>query len=108
MNALIRIHTPPGVTPDEPLTLGTARKCVVVEGKSPAPSTLWRWARKGLGPHGIKLQHQRFGKKVVTSVACLERFTQELAESYAEGGYEAPAKARDTIDIDAALDAEGL
>ena len=49
-----------------------------VNGRRPHPSTIWRWARKGV--FGIKLETRRIGGRFVTSREALERFARRLAE----------------------------
>ena len=49
-----------------------------LNGKKIHPSSLWRWARKGV--RGVKLETRRVGGRFVTSAEALERFTRELAE----------------------------
>ncbi len=43
----------------------------------PNPSTLWRWARKGIS--GVHLEYIRFGRRIFTSREALERFAERVA-----------------------------
>jgi len=49
-----------------------------INGRRPHPSTLWRWARRGI--NGLYLETRRVGGRFVTSAEALERFTKALAE----------------------------
>jgi len=63
---------------NEALTLAqAARELPRLDGKRPHPSTLWRWARKGL--RGVRLEYCRLGRRVVTSRAALTAFAAALA-----------------------------
>ena len=55
-----------------------ARHLPRVDGRKPHPSTIWRWARKGI--QGVHLETRRIGGRFVTSLEALERFTKRLAE----------------------------
>lgn len=48
-----------------------------INGRRHAPSTLYRWARTGIG--GIRLEYLRIGRCMVTSKEALERFFAKLA-----------------------------
>lgn len=48
-----------------------------VSGRRLAPSTLYRWARNGIG--GIRLEYLRIGRCMVTSREALDRFFANLA-----------------------------
>jgi hypothetical protein len=48
-----------------------------VSGRRLAPSTLYRWARRGIG--GTRLEYLRIGRCMVTSREALERFFTNLA-----------------------------
>ena len=56
-----------------------AAKLPRLNGKRIHTSTLWRWARKGIG--GIRLETRRIGSRFVTSIEALDRFTKALAEA---------------------------
>jgi hypothetical protein len=61
------------------LTLTEAAKRIApIGGKSPHPSTLWRWGLKGV--RGVKLEILRIGGRIVTSMEAVERFSERLAE----------------------------
>lgn len=49
-----------------------------INGRTPHCSTIWRWARRGLG--GVHLETRKIGGRFVTSKEALERFTKQLAE----------------------------
>ena len=49
-----------------------------IDGRKIHPSSLWRWARKGI--HGVRLETRRLGGRFVTSLEALERFSKQLAE----------------------------
>ena len=51
-----------------------------VNGKRIHPSSLWRWARKGV--RGVRLETRLLGGRLVTSLEALERFTTRLADIY--------------------------
>ncbi len=54
-----------------------ARFLPKLNGRRPHPSTLWRWARKGVS--GVHLETRRIGSRFVTSVEALDRFASALA-----------------------------
>ena len=67
--------------------LNTERICTFTEatkalpklnGRRPHPSTIWRWARKGV--KGVRLESRRIGGRFVTSQEALERFAERLAD----------------------------
>lgn len=61
------------------LTLTEAAKTLPrLNGKKIATTTLWRWATKG--ERGIRLENLRIGRRIVTSVEALERFTVALTD----------------------------
>lgn len=47
---------------------------------SPHQTTMWRWATKGV--RGVRLEHVRFGRLIVTSREAIVRFSERLAESW--------------------------
>ena len=55
-----------------------AKKLPSINGRKPHGSTLWRWARRGIG--GIRLESRRLGGRFVTSMEALERFSTALSE----------------------------
>jgi len=60
------------------LSFSEAAKSVpTVRGRRLASSTLYRWARKGIG--GTRLEYLRIGRCMVTSREALERFFANLA-----------------------------
>lgn len=66
---------------DEYLTFSEAAK--EVPQRKVTPSTIWRWARKGVKVRGgshIHLQHIRVGGRPLTTRAWLMAFFAELAE----------------------------
>lgn len=65
---------------EEVLTLTEATKVMPrVNGRRPAVSTIWRWARKGL--KGVRLEYVRVGRNIVTTRQALLRFFTALAEA---------------------------
>lgn len=50
-----------------------------IGGKRLHPSTLWRWARKGV--RGIHLEYVRYGGRIITTAEAVARFSQRLAET---------------------------
>ena len=64
---------------EQVLTFTEASKVLPpIGGKRTHPSTLWRWARKGV--RGVKLETRRLGGRFVTSIEALDRFSKDLAE----------------------------
>ena len=64
---------------ETPLTFTDAcRSMPKVGGRELHPSTLWRWARKGI--KGVRLEYARLGGRIVTTTAAITRFSQALAE----------------------------
>ena len=61
---------------------GGAKALPLIDGKRPHPSTLWRWATKGL--RGVRLDYVRIGHRLCTSHEALNRFVNALAETGAE------------------------
>ncbi len=60
------------------LTLTEAAKLLPrLNGKRIATTTLWRWATSGI--RGVRLETRRLGRRVVTSVEALDRFSAALA-----------------------------
>lgn len=49
-----------------------------LNGRRPAISTLWRWARKGV--RGVRLDYIRVGRGIATSAEALSRFFNALAD----------------------------
>lgn len=48
---------------------------------------LWRWARRGVCAHNgerVRLEHERRGGRLYTSVEAIQRFGQNLAEADTE------------------------
>ena len=48
-----------------------------IDGKRLHSSTLWRWCRRGV--KGVKLEYRRFGRRICTTTAALDRFARRLA-----------------------------
>lgn len=81
------------LTTEQTLSLTEATRAIPpLDGKRPVPSTVWRWARKGL--RGVRLEYCRVGHRVVTSREALSRFANRLAELDAESGASAPGATR--------------
>ena len=53
-----------------------------IDGRTPHASSIWRWCTRGLS--GVKLDHVRLGRRVVTSKEALNRFVNELAQKESE------------------------
>ena len=53
-----------------------------IDGRTPHASSIWRWCTRGLS--GIKLDHVRLGRRVVTSKEALNRFVNELTRIESE------------------------
>jgi hypothetical protein len=63
---------------EEVLSLSEAARALPsVHGKRLHPSTLWRWARKGI--RGVRLDYARLGRSIVTTRAALADFATRLA-----------------------------
>jgi hypothetical protein len=56
-----------------------ARHIPTVNGKRVHVASLWRWSMKGLS--GIRLEHGRLGRRVVTSREAIGRFMNRLADA---------------------------
>ena len=67
-------------------------------GTRPAPSTIWRWARRGLG--GVCLEHGFVGRRMITSREACVRFVTRLAE--------ARSGASPRLPVDRELDQHGI
>jgi len=66
---------------DELLSLvQAAAQCPAVDGKKPHASSIWRWMTKGC--RGVRLEHVRVGRRVVTTREALEVFFRETAQKY--------------------------
>lgn len=42
------------------------------------PSTAWRWCKQGV--RGVKLEYLRAGRRIVTSVEAIQRFSDRLTQ----------------------------
>jgi hypothetical protein len=70
---------------EEVLSLTDAAKTLpLVHGRRLHPSTLWRWARKGI--RGVRLDYVRLGRSIVTTRRALSDFAARLAAADAEPG----------------------
>lgn len=69
---------------DAYISLTQATKYFEVDGKKPHPSTLFRWCMDGLAGGKVKLEHRRYGRKIVTSPAACDQFSRELAAAKSE------------------------
>jgi hypothetical protein len=72
----------------------------------PHPSTVWRWARKGVASGGriVRLRTGRQGRRTVTTPEWLDEFTRESAEQPIREIRVTPAG----CDVDAACVEEGI
>ena len=59
-----------------------AAMCPAVDGRRPNPSTIFRWITKGLD--GVRLEHRRIGRRVVTTPEALEQFFAATATAALE------------------------
>lgn len=60
------------------LSFSEAAQCLpTINGRRLAPSTLYRWCRRGV--NGVRLEYIRVGRNMVTSREALERFFVALA-----------------------------
>lgn len=98
----------------EYLSLSQAAKAVPkIDGKRPATSTIFRWMKDGI--RGVRLEHWRIGRRIVTTEAALAEFFKATAEAPARNTPREPRTTRTPKqrerDIDAAmarLEARGL
>ena len=59
----------------DPVSIRKARSKVQEEtGYAPDPATIYRWCLRGVG--GVKLEHVRIGKRILTSAAAITRFIE--------------------------------
>jgi len=65
--------------PAETISLAAAARLLKVDGKSPSPVTLWRWARKG--KNGIKLRCWKRGRTLCTTPEAVREFDAAIAEA---------------------------
>ena len=72
--------------------------------KELAPSTLWRWATKGL--RGIKLEYLRVGGTMVSSREALNRFFVKLSAQDRKDASTAPQG--ESSEVEQELDALGI
>lgn len=101
-------ETPDGtrdIMAEGPISMATAARAVpVVDGRQVSPTTVWRWATRGV--RGVRLECIRVGRRMCTSRAALFRFFHRLADvgppvrpSARAGGSGAPPElmARDRV-----------
>ena len=69
------IESPPADT----ISLPAAARLLRVDGKSPSPVSLWRWARKG--KCGVRLQVWKRGRQLVTTEEAVREFDRAVAEA---------------------------
>ena len=69
------IESPPADT----ISLPAAARLLRVDGKSPSPASLWRWARKG--KCGVRLQVWKRGRQLVTTEEAVREFDRAVAEA---------------------------
>jgi hypothetical protein len=99
------------ITTEAPLSFAAAGRAVSeIDGRPVAPSTIWRWATKGIG--GTRLECIRIGRRMRTSRAALSRFFHRLGDTPAErrstpagAGGRTPTPPSRTRAIEAAIDA---
>lgn len=69
-----------------------ARSIPAIDGRRPHPSTLFRWMVSGIRG-GVRLEHARIGRRMVTSKEALQRFIDAVSEAPAPQHTPAPAPA---------------
>ena len=78
-----RVGAGTAILDEDVLSLVEASKVLpLVNGRRVDPSSVWRWARKGL--NGCRLEYARIGRRIVTSREALTRFTEHLAAADTE------------------------
>lgn len=65
--------------PADTISLPTAARLLRVDGKSPSPVTLWRWARRG--KYGVRLKVWKRGRQLVTTPEAVREFDVAVAEA---------------------------
>jgi len=55
-----------------------ARQLPAINGRRIHPSSLWRWARKGIA--GERLEHGKLGGRIVVTMDGIRQFAERLAE----------------------------
>lgn len=75
-------------------------------GRKPCPSTLYRWAKRGL--RGVRLETVRIGGTLCTSVEALNRFFAELSGLTSHAASVPPASQPSMHDVERELDKHGL
>ncbi len=65
-----------------------AERLPAINGRKIHASSVWRWARKGIG--GVYLESRRLGGRYLTSLEALERFAEKLSKLPAKGKTEGP------------------
>ena len=81
-----------------------AAQCPAVDGKKPHASSIWRWMRQGC--RGVRLEHVKVGRRVVTTREALEEFFRATAQASLPPVNQAtpPAKGRTSAQRDHALE----
>lgn len=65
-------------TSDKIVTFTEAAKiCPTLNGKRPSTVTIWRWATKGV--RGVRLEHVRVGRRMVTTEEAINTFFRDLS-----------------------------
>ena len=90
------------------LTLLDAAKSLPAlrSGKRVHVATLYRWATYGV--RGVRLESQKVGGTVVTSLEAIRRFSERVTAAARPASPPAPAAARRAASVDAELDRHGL
>jgi hypothetical protein len=52
-----------------------------IDGRKPCAATIRKWATKGC--YGVRLDHVRIGGRILTSVAAIQRFEEQVREATA-------------------------
>lgn len=84
MNAMKTLLDEGPISPSQ-----AARSLPKINGHQPHPTTIWRWARRGIS--GVRLEHGFLGRRMITSHAALARFAEQVA---AAKEFPAPVPAR--------------
>lgn len=65
-------------TTEKVITFAEAAKiCPQIDGKRPSTVTIWRWATKGV--RGVRLEHVRVGRRMVTTEEAINTFFRDLS-----------------------------
>lgn len=102
LNCMINITTERVLSLTEGTRLLPRRR----RGRKPCPSTLYRWAKRGL--RGVRLETVRVGGTLCTSVEALHRFFEELGRASPGDGNVPQTSQPSDHDVETQLDELGL